>query len=95
MYVRAYLDVPKVKDKYVASMACDSEAFLTTTFQEKDEVKSLGACWDQQKKKWYVPRGKTLRPLLKWSPKVNSRLVVASRTSTPTFINEDLDKASA
>ena len=27
MYVRAGLDVPKVKDKYVASMACDSEAF--------------------------------------------------------------------
>ena len=41
MYVRAGLDVPKVKDKYVASMTCDSEAFLTTTFQEKDEVKSL------------------------------------------------------
>jgi hypothetical protein len=86
---------PKVSGKYVATMACDSEAYLTTTFQEKDEVKSLGACWDPERRKWYVPRGKTLKPFLKWNPKVNGRPVVASRTKTPTFINEDLDKASA
>jgi len=103
-YVPAGIDVrpferwsPKVDGKYVLSMVYDSEAYLSTTYQEKDEVKALGAWWDPEKKKWYVPRCKNLRPFLKWNPEVNGRPVVSPRMSrsSPLFVNDELDKASA
>ena len=77
---------PKVDGKYIASsMTYDDIAYLKTTFQEKDEVKALGAWWDTNKKKRYVPSGKSLRPFLKWNPVLNGRPVVGTRISAPTF----------
>mmetsp|Transcript_19560 Transcript_19560/g.29504 ORF Transcript_19560/g.29504 Transcript_19560/m.29504 type:complete len:353 (+) Transcript_19560:132-1190(+) len=101
-YVPAGIDVrpferwsPKVDGKYVLGMVYDSKAYLSTTYQEKNEVKALGAWWDPKKNKWYVPPGKTLRPFLKWNPEVNDRPVVGPRMSNPLFVNDKLDKASA
>jgi exodeoxyribonuclease VII large subunit len=40
--------------------------YLTTSFQEKEQVKSLGAKWDVTAKKWYVPEGIDLAPFKNW-----------------------------
>ena len=41
--------------------------FLTVPFAEKDQAKSLGARWNADKKKWYVPAGVDLTPFKKWA----------------------------
>ena len=40
--------------------------FLTVPYAEKDQAKSLGARWNAEKKKWYVPDGTNLAPFHKW-----------------------------
>lgn len=82
---------PKVDDKFVARLSVDDDAYLSTTFLEKDEVKNLGACWDADKKKWFVPPGVTLRPFLKWNPVVNGWPI---STRTRTFVGGAVDLAS-
>jgi hypothetical protein len=42
---------------------------LNVGFEDKDEAKLLGARWDEQGKKWYVPKGAWLAPFSKWMPK--------------------------
>lgn len=42
--------------------------YLTTTFQEKDRVKSLGARWDPTASRWYVPEGLDLAAFAAWLP---------------------------
>jgi hypothetical protein len=42
---------------------------LNVGFDDKDEAKILGARWDDQGKKWYVPKGALLAPFSKWMPK--------------------------
>ena len=41
--------------------------YLNVPFAEKDEVKSLGAQWDVDKKKWYVPPRVDLAPFHRWN----------------------------
>jgi hypothetical protein len=41
--------------------------FLTVPYAEKDQAKSLGARWNAEKKKWYVPAGSDLGPFKKWT----------------------------
>lgn len=40
--------------------------YLNVPFSEKDEAKSLGARWDKNVKKWYVPAGIPLDGFSKW-----------------------------
>lgn len=42
--------------------------FLQVVFREKDQVKRLGARWDQEQKQWYVPAGVDLTPFARWLP---------------------------
>jgi hypothetical protein len=42
---------------------------LDVGFDDKDEAKLLGARWDDQGKKWYVPKDALLAPFSKWMPK--------------------------
>ncbi len=44
----------------------DIETYLSVPFAEKDSAKSLGARWDRDKKKWYVPKGVNPSPFKKW-----------------------------
>lgn len=53
--------------------------FLTTTFQDKDKVKVLGARWDAAERRWYVPDGLDLAPFAPWLPGT----VHASRDAQP------------
>lgn len=43
--------------------------YLNCPFPEKDRAKALGARWDINTKKWYVPEGTSLEPFQKWLPK--------------------------
>lgn len=39
---------------------------LSVPFQEKDEVKQLGARWDAELRKWFVPAGIDAAPFSRW-----------------------------
>ena len=42
---------------------------LSVPYGEKDEAKALGAWWDPELKRWFVPKGKDPRPFSKWFEK--------------------------
>lgn len=42
--------------------------FLVVSFAEKDEAKGLGARWDANARKWYVPAGKDKELFKRWWP---------------------------
>ncbi len=42
--------------------------YLDVPFAEKEEAKSLGAWWDPQARKWFVPHGKQIQIFRKWLP---------------------------
>ncbi|MCB0339358.1 MAG: hypothetical protein KDD53_07125 [Bdellovibrionales bacterium] len=39
---------------------------LEVPFKEKDRAKELGAWWDPDLKKWFVPAGKDTAPFRRW-----------------------------
>jgi hypothetical protein len=41
---------------------------LEVPYKEKDEAKALGAMWDPEMRKWFVPRGADPEPFEKWIP---------------------------
>jgi len=43
-----------------------SRTYLNVSFAQKDEAKALGARWDPQRRKWYVPAGLNLAPFERW-----------------------------
>lgn len=45
-----------------------SVTYLVTPFNEKDQVKALGARWDPGRRQWYVPEGRDLAPFAAWLP---------------------------
>lgn len=55
--------------------------YLVTTYQQRAEVKALGARWDSDAGRWFVPEGKDLAPFAAWLPKA------AAETSTSTALD--------
>lgn len=45
-----------------------ANTYLTVPFKEKDSVKALGARWDADARRWYVPDGQDLVPFTNWLP---------------------------
>lgn len=45
--------------------------FLNVPYAQKDEAKLLGARWDANKRKWYVPIGIEVEPFTSWLPPSN------------------------
>lgn len=43
------------------------KVFLNVPYREKDMVKALGARWDRQERRWYVPHGIDPAPFAKWA----------------------------
>lgn len=39
---------------------------LNVPFSEKDQAKALGARWDGELKKWFVPAGQDDKPFARW-----------------------------
>ena len=42
---------------------------LEVPYKDKDEAKGLGAWWDSELKKWFVPSGRDIAPFSKWIKK--------------------------
>lgn len=42
---------------------------LEVPYAEKDEAKHLGAKWDPDMRKWFVPQGQDSAPFRKWMEK--------------------------
>ena len=42
--------------------------YLDVPYKEKDDAKVLGARWDVQARKWYIPAGTDLAPFHRWLP---------------------------
>lgn len=49
-------------------MISQEPIFLDCPFAEKEQVKSLGAKFDWQEKKWFIPPGLETEPFQKWLP---------------------------
>jgi Domain of unknown function (DUF5710) len=43
-----------------------SKTYLNVPYADKDAAKALGARWDADKKKWYLPATVDLVPFAKW-----------------------------
>lgn len=45
---------------------------LEVPYAEKNAAKSLGARWDPEMKKWFVPKGHDTKPFRKWIQKAEA-----------------------
>ncbi len=45
-----------------------SKTYLQTTYKDREQVKSLGARWDPDRKQWFVPEGHDLASFGYWLP---------------------------
>jgi len=75
-----------------------SIVYLNCPFDEKDEAKALGAWWDPDVKKWYVPEHLSVVDFQKWLPDftLQARTVLtAEAASTDDFQVIDLDDVRA
>jgi exodeoxyribonuclease VII large subunit len=71
--------------------------YLTVAFREKDAVKALGARWDGEARKWYVPEGKDLSAFALWLPagaQPAADLVVAGNAPAVVSAGSDLTASS-
>jgi len=44
------------------------ETYLQTAYKDREQVKSLGARWNAERKQWYVPEGRDLVVFATWLP---------------------------
>lgn len=56
-------------------MISQESIFLDCPFAEKDEAKQLGAKFDWNQKKWYIPVGLEIEPFSKWLPKTTTKII--------------------
>lgn len=63
--------------------------FLDVPYAQKDQVKSLGAKWNPEKKQWYIPPGKDTVPFKKWLAKTESNSLIKARA--PLFLVESTE----
>jgi exodeoxyribonuclease VII large subunit len=68
--------------------------YLTTSFQEKELVKSLGAKWDVTAKKWYVPEGIDLKPFENWLANTHVPIINSSQDTNSIGLAELLSKVA-
>ncbi len=45
----------------------ENKFYLNCPYSEKDLCKTLGAKWDANKKKWYVPEGVDKKKFKRWT----------------------------
>ena len=47
----------------------EDKYYINCSYKDKDEVKLLGARWDPDVRKWYIPMGLDRSKFRKWTPK--------------------------
>lgn len=57
---------PRPAPAPAAALTAPEKTFLKTSFVDKEAVKALGAVFDYDLKKWFVPPGVDLTPFKKW-----------------------------
>lgn len=62
------MDVIAARPDFPATAKISKIVFLNVPYAQKDEAKLLGAKWDANKRKWYVPIGIELAPFSSWLP---------------------------
>ncbi len=67
--------------------------YLRVPFAEKEEAKRLGARWDQESKRWFVPGERDLNPFARWRPQTGFGPYhsPSARTLTEEKITEDVN----
>ena len=65
-------------------------AILNTTYEEREEVKSLGGTYSPGMKKWIVVQGQDLSPFAKWTPRIHGR-----DANEVVFHNMNMDMTTA
>lgn len=55
--------------------------YLTTRYTDREAVKALGARWDAEARRWFVPPGRDLAPFAAWLP-------AASEDGLPSAVRE-------
>jgi|SRR5947209_7401193 len=60
--------------------------FLDVPYHEKDEAKRLGARWDPEVRKWYIPEGRQHEPFSRWLPEISDDIVL--QVSAPIYVVE-------
>lgn len=45
-----------------------ADTYLAANYKDREQVKSLGARWDPEQRKWFVPGGRDLAPFAPWLP---------------------------
>jgi hypothetical protein len=72
---------------------------LKVPFNEKDQVKALGARWNAELKQWYVPQGVNSAPFEKWFSRSDSPDPTKSNIKPLTQANlssdDDIDTINA
>ncbi|WP_119157596.1 exodeoxyribonuclease VII large subunit [Caldimonas tepidiphila] len=66
-----------------------STLYLNALFKDKDAVKALGARWDPEARKWYVPPGLSPDPFADWLPDPARPTGPASRARIPEATHAD------
>lgn len=56
----------------------ESKTYLNVPFAEKDVAKALGARWDAEIKKWYVPAKVECAPFVKWLVTAGSSVTITN-----------------
>jgi len=59
-------DIEDEDEKGEEEIMAKKDTYLTCPYAEKNECKALGARWDADRKKWYVPAGQDLTPFTRW-----------------------------
>jgi large subunit ribosomal protein L7/L12 len=62
---RALFDLPPLA---VDPIETTADTFLNVPIEQKDEAKHLGARWNAEVKKWFVPAGVDIDKFTKWLP---------------------------
>lgn len=65
-----------------------SPTYLSAQYKDRVQVKALGARWDGESKRWYVPDGLDLSPFAAWLPK-GGALAEAAGTATALVARAD------
>lgn len=71
---------PAAEVKPSATATTGDKTYLSVPKTEKDEAKALGARWDKDAVKWYVPAGTDTAPFAKW---LTGDAAPAKATDTP------------
>jgi exodeoxyribonuclease VII large subunit len=63
--------------------------FLAVPYRERETAKALGARWDAEVKRWYVPDGRDLTPFSTWLPGSASEVTVPKPAADTSLLSKD------